>query len=1735
MITLLRRKYAKQLAHVLLSSLLANVLAPLHALALTSGPAQPEFTSFQPVGTTDMVDKFSGDLNYSLPVLEVPGPQGSSYPLSLSYHSGASPEEEASWVGYGWTLNPGAIVRGTRGFPDDYNNDEVVYWNQVPKNWTATLGYGVGIEAFSLDKENKVKYSIGSLSAKSSTRYNNYTGFGYNVGMGVSLGKGIISLGYQETDGRHSYSARVNPAAILTTLRGQSTEEQKKTSRGETYKNGGKSSIINSLTKASSKTLLGGNRGSLDYDELNRSTQVTAYRGSSWNVSLGVAVNPAPLPIGVTTNLFGSYSTQENISPASLNAYGFMYSGQAALKKSKSTSGPISNTYSDLTISDYYTEKQSSYNKRDVFIGLPFNNADIFSVSGQGMGGVFKLRHELTGEFGPNRKKSETMIYNFSAEVSLGTNVGVGLDGGVGKQTFEEASWSELNDENLMPFSTLANGIASNESEGVYFKFASDLAADPSQAAIDDDALSARLNSTSPITASSRVFSRVLPSALNVAIGNASSPIYAPRQYRSSYIGYHTNGQMNASPKARYCKRTDISNSAYAGKSDKIGEFSMVNESGKRFTYGLPLYAANEKNLQYGVQGASGGSLSADDGYIIHNGNTATKIGEKRVTPYASTYLLTETVTPDYIDRTLDGPSADDFGGYTKFHYSKTYSLSANSFHWRSPYTGNVYQRNSLSDPSDDMGAVSEGDKEIAYLTGVQTKTHTAVFRMSPRDDGYDAFDGDAARTSPTARGSRKLQRLDAIDLYANTDIVPGTITPRASAKPVKTVNFRYSYELCTNLPNSKDAGTGKLTLKKVWFDYQGIEGSQVNPYEFEYQYPTATYGDYTAASANYTAFGTEYNGLTAADQNPGYAPTNTDAWGNYQYNAAAVARFRDLKTWLNQAPDANAIAHFDPAAWQLKVIRLPSKAEIHVQYEQDDYTFVQNRGTQALASLANVPLGVRATDDGRSSDFYVDPASVGLTTAADIQIARDSLVRMYVGPGNKNKIYCKFLYSLIGSSAPQSVYECNSDYISGYVTLRAATVETVGTKKLLKLSIGDPGSDYSLPWQVCEDFVKTQRLGKLSAPGNCNPAINGIPDTNGNAKQIVQQLVSWMGNVPNPNKCAKLNPSLSYFKIPLPKSKKGGGVRVKRLLTYAKDPALDNEKVLYGSEFLYKLSDSNLSSGVAINEPGTLREENPLVRFIPRLGQTGFSKFIAGEDRKQSEGPLGESVLPAASVGYSRVIEKNIHSGRTNPGFSVVEFFTAKDHPVRYDQTPMQRANQYEQNPGFVISSTVNKEWVTQGFSVILNNMHGQLHRMATYAGDYANINALASSNLITEQVQEYFTKEGVPPTLWNANGQGSNAPDQLPRLPGRDVEMTMAQHAVSDYSFDASAEYDFTVGFAFVLPIPFLTMQISVNKNDASLYSHATTKVVRYPAIVKSTRTLKDGITHLEENLALERQTGKPVAVRSGDELNGTYLTESSVAPWIYPEKRSKALNEGVVLGNMGTSTTVIGTVVKDAQTNALYLTPGTGANACNIPKYVRKGDLIALNGYTGNQNGLYNLYTAAGNDYAFGRIQLFPIPGVSAPISSTLAVTGLAVMASGNTNELSMNIGSTTYHQPKTTNQGVTIPFGLISPANSTSNTHPFVVDFNQQLNTSLAAAGMTSAGASKAFSLTATYDNMDVSGFYSRVVPLDMRGKLSDATVRNLNFLVANNGSAVKCILVSFELVVAGSPSSPYTVR
>ncbi|MCG8307013.1 MAG: hypothetical protein MI975_06435, partial [Cytophagales bacterium] len=161
---------------------------PAAVLALTSGPAQPEFQSFEPAGTTEMVDLFSGDFTYNIPLFELPGPNG-GYPFNLAYQAGIGMDQEASWCGLGWNLSPGAVTRQMRGLPDEFrgDSDQLIKTQSMKPSTTFGVGAGGSVEIFGGEA---ISIGLGVFN-------NNYKGVGYSIdgslGFGLAAGSGLTA------------------------------------------------------------------------------------------------------------------------------------------------------------------------------------------------------------------------------------------------------------------------------------------------------------------------------------------------------------------------------------------------------------------------------------------------------------------------------------------------------------------------------------------------------------------------------------------------------------------------------------------------------------------------------------------------------------------------------------------------------------------------------------------------------------------------------------------------------------------------------------------------------------------------------------------------------------------------------------------------------------------------------------------------------------------------------------------------------------------------------------------------------------------------------------------------------------------------------------------------------------------------------------------------------------------------------------------------------------------------------------------------------------------------------------------------------------------------------------------------------------------------------------------------------------------------------------------------------
>ncbi|WP_205511074.1 DUF5977 domain-containing protein [Longitalea arenae] len=383
------KRSRRVIAATLLTIMITNTLAPTVTYALTSGPTQPEATSFEPVDTTDMVNLQSGDFTYNIPLLEVPGPEG-GYPLSLSYHAGIQPNEEASWVGLGWTLNPGAITRSVNGYPDDWylpTNTNHIYWEggQVK---TYNVGVSIGIA----NTPASVNFGL-------SFSQDTYQGFGGSMSFGVgsrigntplSLGVGVQSDPYGGEGGFFATAgAKYGPlgAQLSVNTNFQSLSV-------------GFSGGVNGVLETSMST--GGGKPSLSVGGLTKWTSSTATPGIETSSSgFGLDI-PTPVP-GLSLSLGYSKTRYWIDKSTDIITHGSIYSSGWPEGAGEQVNDDIAyDTYSLLEDND--DKSFVDYSDPTTVQGGAYLDFDLYNVTAQGLGGAMRP-YQFQGEvLGQNRK-----------------------------------------------------------------------------------------------------------------------------------------------------------------------------------------------------------------------------------------------------------------------------------------------------------------------------------------------------------------------------------------------------------------------------------------------------------------------------------------------------------------------------------------------------------------------------------------------------------------------------------------------------------------------------------------------------------------------------------------------------------------------------------------------------------------------------------------------------------------------------------------------------------------------------------------------------------------------------------------------------------------------------------------------------------------------------------------------------------------------------------------------------------------------------------------------------------------------------------------------------------------------------------------------------------------------------------------------------------------------------------
>ncbi|MCT4579945.1 MAG: hypothetical protein N4A35_00895 [Flavobacteriales bacterium] len=1609
-----RSRYAKAFMAFVGVNMLSQIVLPTAAMALTSGAASPEFASFEPVATTNMVNDFTGDFTYNLPVLSVPGPDGGGYSMSLSYHSGASPEEEASWVGFGWTLNPGAINRNKRGYADDFNGVKVTKYNKVKPNWTSGSTFDFNVEynsaddskdkrkedreeakaagskfnffGFNLaswggkmthDEESSRREENGfstSVSFSNAIRYNNYSGFSTVKGFSASTMQ-MASLNMNRSGGENTYGVSIRPLVFLSKSI-TALSKQFKNKEGKVIK--ALKNLANKLNKISNNSLVRKSRryGQSFYSSWSFNAPAVPYSiaknvGAAYNVSYSTQINPYG-PIGFQTGVKGSMNAQANIAEEIKEAYGYLHNPQISSYESK-----------DNLEADYQIEKATTFNKHDHYLGIPFNNADLFSATGNGVVGGFQVHHEKVGHFYPCFITNEQDIRQVGVEAGWGGTLQVGLDVGVGFQKTRTMDWRKVDNNNSVDGEVVKNDLEFDQTTSSFMRFNGDMGGEVSYTG--DELLHATVGGTK------------LNAKLNLDNLYQSTTLDEAKEKQTSYIAYATydgDGLLTNPLDENVGVRTmdgvisqeiiDKNNSNYK---DLIGQIAVTDKSGNKSTYGLPVFSTEETQLTIGVTADVADYITYSELEFENPLQNKTVSGSRIEVPYASTYLLTNTTTFDYVDAdNIIGPSEGDFGGWTKFNYRQAH----NDYRYRAPYTGLFYNRGRLTDPNDQTGSMSSGKKEVNYLESIETKTHIAYFVTNKTDcreyagvpeeareelkgsltaerpDGLSAYEiddlatKDGAANNETYKGSKHLEKLEKIVLYAKNDY----------SRPISVTYFEYDQSLCNGIPNTDATGTGKLTLKKVWTEGGGVSKTRIAPYQFKYEYFRDYSSTITDKYSQLTDVYTKSNGteLATSLENPNYKQGLLDMWGNYQINASE--RFKKMQPWLDQTIEGGE--DYDPAAWQLKQIILPSGGAIHIQYEQKDYLNVQDKRAMVMTPLLKQELNgedgntyISKENHDNQNFYYIDLEKIGITDPNDIEPYKDLLESTFID--EHQKLYFKMLYHLRNGNA--ALDNTGSDYISGYTSVSEVVLDNKGTPSdksddqiFLRLGNNEVKKDKTLPrflaykkllsnsydnltrHQSLKDEVLNKDENILAAAyrndGNApsGAAFSSISNDNSDSdneginldeknfrvatrKVAIRNTFDFFGEwisggftTKKNEVCKNYNPSLSYFKLPTYHSKKGGGIRVKRLLSY--DPGVETgDEMVYGSEYIYKLSEfSGLSSGVATNEPALGREENALVEFLEPKKQKWLNKVTKGRNSKQFEGPLGESLLPGASIGYSRVIVKNIHSGKTTTGYAVNEYHTVKDYPMTREESKIDKDEDTYKKfnmslPLGVVSFDVHKAWVTQGYLFKLNDMHGKPKAQSTYAGNYD-----------VDHPEQHLPMAYTARTTYNYSALG----DEIKSLvydpnddefevgtmrPGYEEDLTLYRSRVKDRTNDFSLELDLNITMAIPPPIT-INSGLSYAYTENQFSQHVTSKVLRQKTYLLSTTSTVDGVTQTTENLAFNKHTGDPVLTRTYDgykgktetintnkdagEHNAHYYALNIPASWVYEDLRHKSEND-------------------------------------------------------------------------------------------------------------------------------------------------------------------------------------------------------------------------------------------------
>jgi hypothetical protein len=1452
----------QELAWLLIFIFSLGLIGQSSSYAGGGGPTQPEVQGFTPIGVSDMVDPFTGDFTYNIPLMDVEG-----YPINIAYNSGVSMDQESSWVGLGWNLNVGSILRNMRGLPDDFKGDVIEKTRTSKTQTDFSLKVNLGVEVFGNNFLENINSSNSlNLSSGMTINYSNYTGWGANVDMGASYS--LKKNGKSSNFGLNLTGSSENGAGFSPSF-SRSTSDHRNESKDYTLTNSFSSGFNSragltdvsfgaSLKRASSKKIQNlalnpsFNVGLKSYTPSSNPRYTSSNFAGSMTTTGSLFGVDGQLDINFTAN-------ESRIDPQFVHqmspAYGYFHlnAGQQNHK----------------ALLDFNRDNDGQFNQYTPYLPSAFLTSDLFSVQAQGIGGSYRgFRNEVGYVFDPISETSSTSG-TFGFEYGFGNTADLSIDISGSLVKGYAGPWTGGTNE-------ASNVIKFENATDIRENFALQEAGERS---VDTDPLFGTVFSKAYAEKFSLAgiprFTKVrdeLPS------GTISTNNRNERIKRNQVMSYLTIKELKAG-----LGLDNPNPNLYSGAVDHhIGEITQLGTDGRRYIFGLPAYNLIQEDATFAI----GDELGNDNGGIFptnqynglvdlgNNFDEAASVqnewgidhfySAQKTPAYAHSYLLTAVISDDYVDSDDEkGPSENDLGSYVKVDYQKVTNVK-----WRTPMPNNsaYYNEGLKSDKKDDKASFVYGKKELYYVKKIETKNYVAVFVCASRFDGTSA-DNRSGGFDPTAG---KMMCLKKICLYTKKEF-DAHESNLDNAQALQEVHFDYDYSLCQGYPANLTGG-GKLTLKEIYFVYQGSYKMKRSSYKFEYN----------GGNANYN--------IKAVDR-----------WGTYQ--ATGTGQY-DIMEKNDKMPQGDfpyttqdtTIANANASQWNLTDIFLPSGGRIKVEYESDDYAYVQNvRASQMF------PIVATGDVDG-NMNFITDINAINIQPISKSDNKNRTLFfKLKPGYSNINEygkkgqmIYFKCLVNM--KKDPGNTF-ADWEYVSGYALIDSISIQGgYGKIKLKGENLIDSANDnkYSPLTKTAIQFARmnlSRTINDLDINGPDNNSEAGIL----NAVAAIGSAYASFGElITGPNlaiyktdKCQDILTNRSFIRLIEPsKSKLGGGSRVKKIKMFDHWKEMANStgtpssaEFTYGQEFTYKLEDGT-SSGVATYEPAIGGDENSIVQARKYSEKIKF----APDNDMFFEVPLMESQFPNPSVGYSRVVIKDLKpNGVSNLGTGKVvkEFYTAKDFPVIAKSSGLE----YKQSSSF-LPLLPKYEFMTasQGFYLELNDMHGKPKGEAVFGENQTQ----PLSSVQYDYLKKDIVVNGSPGfnllnevTIINSDGTSEQAEIGVKYEAVADFRETNTE-SIGVGPIEVNTNSFFAGPWFFFIPILWGKIDIAEDR----FRSATLNKVVNKFGIVNRVTANQDGSIVETNNLAYDAETGEVLVTQTTNNFNDAVYSLNIPAHWKYDE---------------------------------------------------------------------------------------------------------------------------------------------------------------------------------------------------------------------------------------------------------